>query len=150
MYGTVNCSGMSTAGFEKAQNMGISMSVDGLNKLKSIKAGDEVSLKVHITNTSKNSIKNLVLAVPVSTCLEFSNERLANQNYSQSTYTYQDIRDDIIYTYFDLEKNKSVDFYFNASVAYTGNVTIPAIYAEAMYDDSIRAVVPGFKVQMIK
>ena len=150
LYGTVTCSGMSTAGFEKAQNMGISMSVDGLNKLKSIKAGDEVSLKVHITNTSKNSIKNLVLAVPVSTCLEFSNERLANQNYSQSTYTYQDIRDDIIYTYFDLEKNKSVDFYFNASVAYTGNVTIPAIYAEAMYDDSIRAVVPGFKVQMIK
>ena len=105
---------------------------------------------IYFTNTSKNSIKNLVLAVPVSTFLEFSNERLANQNYSQSTYTYQDIRDDIIYTYFDLEKNNSVDFYFNASVAYTGNVTIPAIYAEAMYDDSIRAVVPGFKVQMIK
>lgn len=150
LYGTATCSGMSSGGNEKQQNLGITMSVDGLNKLKSIKSGDDISLKVHITNTSKNNIKNLVLAVPVATCLEFSNERLANQYYSDSNYTYQDIRDTIIYTYFDLDRNSSVDFTFNATAAYTGNVTIPAIYAEAMYDDSIRAVVPGFKVQMIK
>lgn len=150
LYGTATCSGMSSAGNEKQQNIGISMSVDGLNKLKTLKSGDEISLKVHISNTSKNNIKNLVLAVPIATCLEFSNERLANQYYSESTYSYQDIRDNIIYTYFDLDKNSSVDFYFNATAAYTGNVTIPAIYAEAMYDNSIRAVVPGFKVQMIK
>ena len=150
LYGTVTCSGMSAAGYEKAQNMGLAISVDGINKLKALKSGDEVTLKVHITNTSKNNLKNLVLAVPVATCLEFSNERLANQYYSESTYTYQDIRDDIIYTYFDLDKNSGVDFYFNATAAYTGDITIPAIYAEAMYDNSIRAVIPGFKVQMLK
>ena len=55
-----------------------------------------------------------------------------------------------IYTYFDLDRNDSTDFYFKATAAYSGNFTIPAIYAEAMYDYSIRAVYPGIKVKMLK
>ena len=150
LYGTVICSGMSIAGNETAQSKGISLQVEGLNSLKNIKAGEEVTLKVHITNTSNTDLKNMVLTLPVGTCLEFANERIANEKYSSSTYTYQDIRDDVIYTYFDLDKNRSTDFYFKATAAYSGDFTVPALYAEAMYDYSIRAVQPGFKVKMLK
>ncbi len=150
LYGTVTCKGMSIAGNERQQNIGIVMNISNLDELKTIKSGDEVNLSVNITNTSRKDLTNLVLALPIATGLEFSNERLANENYSDSSYTYQDIRDDIIYTYFDLNKNDSLEFTFKATAAYSGNFTVPAIYAEAMYDDSIRAVIPGFKVQMLK
>ncbi len=150
LYGTVICSGMSVAGTEFVQNKGISLQVDGINKLKNIKPGEEVSLRVQIANTSSTELKNLVLTVPIGTCLEFANERISNESYSSSTYTYQDIRDDVIYTYFDLNKNGTVTLYFKATAAYSGDFTIPAIYAEAMYDNNIRAVYPGFKVKMLK
>ena len=150
LYGTVTCSGMSVAGTEFAQNKGISLQFDGMNQLKNIKAGEEVTLRVHVSNTSSTELKNLVLTLPIGTCLEFANERVSDERYSSSTYSYQDIRDDVIYTYFDLSKNSSADFYFKATAAYSGDFTIPAIYAEAMYDNNIRAVYPGTKVKMLK
>ena len=151
LYATLSCSGLETPGKEETLNKGITLSVSGLEDLKRIKAGEEVRLLIRIKNNSRKEIKNMVLAVPVGTCLEFSNERLANSNYSGANYTYQDIRDDVIYTYFDLpDSTYTTDFNFTATAAYSGNFYVPAIHAEAMYDNSISAVVPGFMVQMIK
>ena len=150
LYGTVTCSGMSVAGTEIAQNKGLNLQIDGMNRLKRIEAGEEVTLNVHVISTTSTEIKNMVLTVPVGTCLEFANERIGNESYSNSSYTYQDIRDDVIYTYFDLEKYGRADFEFKITAAYSGDFTIPAIYAEAMYDDAIRAVYPGAKVKMLK
>lgn len=151
LYVTVSCSGLETAGKEETINKGISLTVDGLNNIRYIKAGEEVRLRVSVKNTSRKEIKNLVLALPTGTCLEFANERLANAGYSAANYTYQDIRDNVIYTYFDLPNSSLAnDFTFTATAAYSGNFYMPAIYVQAMYDDSIKAVVPGFKVQMLK
>lgn len=150
LYATVSCSGLETPGKEETLNKGISLTVDNFYSLSNIKAGEEVRLKVRIRNNTRKEVKNLVLAVPVGTCLEFSNERIANEKYS-STYTYQDIRDDVIYTYFDLPNSSySTDFIFTATAAYSGNFYVPAIHAEAMYDESIKAVTPGFLVEMLK
>ncbi len=154
LYGTVTCSGTSSAGEEHSQSMGIQLQTwgfnSGSNSIRNCKAGEEVALRVSVSNTSKRDLKNLVLAIPIGTCLEFTNERVGNESYSDSSFTYQDIRDDIIYTYFDLDKDQERDFTFHVTAACSGNFTVPAIYAESMYDDSIRAVVPGFKVQMLK
>ena len=151
LYVTVSCSGLETAGKEETINKGISLTVDGLNNVRYIKAGEEVRLRISVKNTSRKEIKNLVLALPTGTCLEFANERLANAGYSAANYTYQDIRDNVIYTYFDLPNSSLAnDFTFTATAAYSGNFYMPAIYVQAMYDDSIKAVVPGFKVQMLK
>ena len=150
LYGTMICSGISAPGTESVQNNTISMSATGLDKLKKIKSGEEVSLKIHVSNPTASEIKNIVLTIPVGTCLEFANERLANAEYRSSDYTYQDIRDNVIYTYFDLNAKASKDFYFTVTAAYNGNFVVPAIYAQAMYDDSIKAVIPGFTVIMLK
>ncbi|MBQ5537189.1 MAG: hypothetical protein IIU02_04640, partial [Treponema sp.] len=89
------------------------------------------------------------LTVPVPTGFEFTNERLSSDKID-SNYTYQDIRDDAIYTYFDLKASETVMFKFDATLAYKGNYIIPAIHAEAMYDDKISAVKPGQRVNLIK
>ena len=150
LYATVSCSGLETPGKEETLNNGITLNVDGWNSLKNIKAGEEVRLRIRIMNNTRKEIKNMVLAVPVGTCLEFANERIANARYT-STYTYQDIRDDVIYTYFDLPNSSyTTDFTFTATAAYSGNFYAPAIHAEAMYDETIKAVTPGFLVEMLK
>jgi len=150
LYGTMICSGIASPGSESAMNKGITLTADGLNKLKNIKAGEEVTLKVHISNQGSSNIENIVLTIPVASGFEFANERLANSSYTSSNYSYQDIRDDVIYTYFDLNGRSSKDFYFRVTAAYSGNFVVPAIYAQAMYDDSIKAVIPGFTVNMIE
>ncbi|UYQ92238.1 MG2 domain-containing protein [Chitinophaga horti] len=67
-----------------------------------------------------------------------------------SPFTYQDIRDDRVYTYFNLEENKTVTYQVLLNAAYTGRYYLPATAAEAMYDNSIHAFVPGKWVEVIK
>ena len=69
---------------------------------------------------------------------------------SATDSTYQDFRDDAIYTYFDLKKGGAVAFSFNATLAYKGEYVVPAIHAEAMYDNEISAVHPGFRIKTEK
>ncbi len=149
IFGTLISKGMSKAGTEVAENSGISLSVAGLSGISQKKLGDSVSIGVKVTNTSGKEIKNIALTIPVPTGFEFTNERLSS-DYEGSNYTYQDIRDDAIYTYFDLKSGESLSFTFDATLAYSGNYVIPAIHAEAMYDNDICAIYPGQSIQMIK
>ena len=75
---------------------------------------------------------------------------MGKENYSYPAgVTYQDIRDEAVYTYFDLygvaDPGEPVEatFTFTVTVAYAGSYYFPAIHAEAMYDNDIRATVPG-------
>ena len=89
-------------------------------------------------------IENIALTFPIPTCWEISNDRIAlDSSDGSDSFAYQDIRDDVVYTYFDLARRDSVTYKFYATVAYKGEYFIPAIHAQAMYDNSIRAVVPG-------
>ena len=150
LYGTLICSGIAETGTERVEASGIELIIDRLDSIKTIKPTEEVTIKVRVKNNSRKDLKNLVLTTPTGTCLEYANERLSNSSYTASNYTYQDIRDDLIYTYFDLNNGSVADFYFRATAAYSGNFYVPAIYVQAMYDDSIKAVSPGFKVNMLK
>ncbi|MCK7557829.1 hypothetical protein MKQ70_23605 [Chitinophaga sedimenti] len=67
-----------------------------------------------------------------------------------SPYTYQDIRDDRVYTYFNLEESKTVTYQVLLNAAYTGRYYLPATAAEAMYDNNIHAFVPGKWVEVTK
>lgn len=148
IYGTLICSGVSVAGTEAVQNEGLSMTVEGLEHLDSLSFGENIKITVLISNRAYKDLTNIALTLPIPTCLEFTNERLSDQKEKDSSYTYQDIRDDAIYTYFDLNKNAQVRYTFNATVAYKGSFYIPAIHAEAMYDSSIVTVNPGKFVEL--
>ncbi|WP_295128020.1 MG2 domain-containing protein [uncultured Chitinophaga sp.] len=67
-----------------------------------------------------------------------------------SPFTYQDIRDDRVYTYFNIEETKTVTYQVLLNAAYTGKYYLPATAAEAMYDNSIHAFVPGKWVEVTK
>ena len=149
LFGVATCSGMSVAGEEKSKDEGIKMIVEGIADLARAKSGEEVIIKVKITNRSERKLENLALTVPVPTCVEFTNERVASEGrYRDSSFTYQDIKDTAIYTYFDLERGAVATFNFRGTVAFTGDYYIPAIHCEAMYDDSIGSVYPGRLVKM--
>jgi uncharacterized protein YfaS (alpha-2-macroglobulin family) len=62
---------------------------------------------------------------------------------------YQDIRDDRVYTYFDLRtgETKVVELLLNAS--YLGKYYLPMISTEAMYDATINARIKGRWVEIV-
>jgi alpha-2-macroglobulin len=76
---------------------------------------------------------------------EIMNSRMDNSENSTraSKPRYQDIRDDRVYTFFDLKAHESKTFRIDLNASYLGQYYLPAIYAEAMYDASINARTAG-------
>jgi uncharacterized protein YfaS (alpha-2-macroglobulin family) len=64
--------------------------------------------------------------------------------------SYQDIRDDRVYTYFDIKRHGTNTFVLQLNAAYLGKYYLPAVYCEAMYDAGVIALVPGQWVSVIK
>jgi uncharacterized protein YfaS (alpha-2-macroglobulin family) len=72
---------------------------------------------------------------------------------------YQDVRDDRVYTYFDLpysfdyKNNKALEttstYRIQLNAAYAGRYYLPAVSCESMYDNRIRGSVPGRWVEVI-
>jgi len=76
---------------------------------------------------------------------EIHNERLsAPDGESQtSAFDYRDIRDDRVYTYFDLDSGKNKTFQVKLNASYAGRFYLPAVQAEAMYNHEIHAAKAG-------
>ena len=70
---------------------------------------------------------------------------------------YQDVRDDRVFTYFDLPFNWTNDknakqsrtYRIQLNAAYAGRYFLPAVACEAMYDNRIRAIQPGKWVEVV-
>ena len=83
---------------------------------------------------------------------EILNARMSDVNYGTSSPAdYQDVRDDRVYTYFDLTGgNTDTRVYrIQLNAAYVGRYYLPAVSCEAMYDSRIRASVAGKWVEVI-
>lgn len=63
---------------------------------------------------------------------------------------YMDIRDDRVFSYFDLAKNQTKTFRVLLNAAYPGKFYLPSVYCEAMYDHSIHARKAGQWVEVVK
>ena len=76
---------------------------------KNLSQGDSFKITVRVYNTSGKDLENLALTIPVPTCWEMANDRIADDTEaSHHNYRYMDIKDDAVYTYFDLKnKNRS-------------------------------------------
>jgi len=64
--------------------------------------------------------------------------------------TYQDIRDDRVYTYFDISPTRTKTFRIILNAAYVGRFYLPTVYCEAMYDNTVNARKPGQWVEVVK
>lgn len=63
---------------------------------------------------------------------------------------YRDIRDDRVYSYFDLSNNKQKKLVVMLNAAYTGTYYLPAVSCEAMYNNAVSARQPGQWVDVVK
>jgi hypothetical protein len=64
--------------------------------------------------------------------------------------TYQDVRDDRVYTFYDLKNGESKTFTLLLNASYLGKYYLPTVYSEAMYDRSINARQHGKWVEVVK
>ncbi|MDC0303625.1 MG2 domain-containing protein [Flavobacteriales bacterium] len=63
---------------------------------------------------------------------------------------YQDIRDDRIYTYFDLNRSQSKTFRVILNATYLGDFYLPTVVCEAMYDNDINSHKAGKWVRVVE
>lgn len=118
-------------------------------RLQELKQGDDVVVEVHVTHPgTRGDYQELALTHILPSGWEISNARLESSNFpeSESFFTYQDIRDDRVMTYFNLKKGETKIFRTKANVSYQGDFILPPITTTAMYDESIRATTKGSKL----
>ena len=63
--------------------------------------------------------------------------------------SYQDIRDDRVYTYFDIKRHGTNTYVIQLNAAYLGKYYLPAVFCEAMYDETVNARTPGKWISVI-
>lgn len=81
---------------------------------------------------------------------EIINQRMDEMEAgTQSSYDYQDIRDDRVNTFFTLNENQVKVFRVQLNAAYPGKYYLPATACSAMYDQSISAVAKGRWVEVV-
>ena len=76
---------------------------------------------------------------------EIVNTRMneAFDNIDSSPMDYQNVRDDRVYTYFDLPMSRTYTYKFYLTAAYQGKFYMPNVACAAMYDNSIYANTAG-------
>jgi len=109
-----------------------------------LKLGDDMEIAVRISNTFSQPVEEVALIIPISASWEIVNTRIGG-GASASAFRYQDIRDDRVMTYFNLNRGEERTIRFRVNKSYDGTFFRPAIHAYAMYDESIRALIPGVR-----
>ena len=110
-----------------------------------LQQGTDFIAVVTVANVSTSDIVNLALTHILPSGWEIFNERL-NAKPTAESYTYQDLRDDRILTYFNLKKGERKQFNVRLQATYAGHFILPAIQCEAMYDTHIQARTHAGKV----
>ncbi|MDR2621339.1 MAG: alpha-2-macroglobulin [Dysgonamonadaceae bacterium] len=117
--------------------------------------GTDFMAVVEVTNMSvSNDYTDLALIHIIPSGWEIFNERMTIAEGSNviapAAYSYRDIRDDRVLTYFDLPGGKSKTFKVRLQASYLGLFTLPAVSCEAMYEVETRARTTAGRVRVIK
>jgi uncharacterized protein YfaS (alpha-2-macroglobulin family) len=107
-------------------------------------------IKISSSNVIYGS-RNLALTRIFPSGWEIENTRIgdAEPETDGIPFTYQDFRDDRVYTFFDLHGDKEKVFTFNLTATYAGRFYLPGTYCEAMYDNRIAAKDKGIWVEVV-
>ncbi len=152
IYARVVTLGSPLRGTEKRIQSGLTMSLVYKNKdglpidIGSMQQGTEFTAEVTVRHSGlTGNYENLAITQIFPSGWEITNTRLNDMENVQpgDAFTYQDIRDDRVYTYFDLNRGKSKTFKVLLNASFSGEYYLPAVSCEAMYDDQVRAVLPG-------
>jgi uncharacterized protein YfaS (alpha-2-macroglobulin family) len=143
--------GVPHAGLEtdKFTNLELSVNYKTLNgtslDVSQLEQGTDFMAEVTVKNPGlRGMYRNLALAQIFASGWEIRNQRLDNITYANGAVpTYQDIRDDRVYTYFDLGPGSAKTFKVLLNASYVGKFYLPGISCTAMYDKSVSAHISG-------
>ena len=117
-----------------------------------LEQGTDFIAQVTIHNPGlRREYRSLALTQIFASGWEIHNTRMDDfESAIKSAYpTYQDIRDDRVYTYFDLNAYESKTFRIALNASYLGKFYLPGAYSEAMYDNSISSLKKGKWVEVV-
>ena len=147
--------GIPAEGREKAESEGISLAVsyqtlDGRSlDVSTLPQGTNFTAAVTLRNPSGKPMQNLVLSQVFPAGWEILNTRYLNASADTTAtgISYQDIRDDRVYSYIDLlPAGKQITVKINLCTVYPGQFRLPPVSCEAMYDYRVRANTKGREV----
>jgi len=142
-----------------AQNNGTNLYVkfvDDNNKeidVTSLKQGTEFYASVIVQNISGQYLTDMTLNQIFASGWEIFNNRLFNEadtKTSGSSYNYQDIRDDRVYTYFNIGTGHTMSFKVRLQAAYCGRFYLPAVSCDAMYSPDLQSRTTGRWVEVVQ
>ena len=168
LYARLIISGQLLAGEETSASENIAVAVRYIDNsgnpvdIARLQQGADFVAEVTIRRSSdlKFPFNELALAQVFPSGWEVLNARMTGISLGGSSPSkYQDIRDDRVYTYFDMplrwdhKNNKAMEvvstYRVQLNAAYVGRYYLPAVSCEAMYDSRIRGSVPGRWVEVI-
>ncbi|MEW6470141.1 MAG: MG2 domain-containing protein [Bacteroidota bacterium] len=158
LYARIILEGIPEAGDQSAAENDLKMSItyktmDGKTiDPEKLEQGTDFYAEVSLTNPGQRGYyKEMALTQIFPSGWEIHNTRMdeGENAIKSSAPTYQDIRDDRVYTYFDLAQNETKTFRIILNSAYMGKFYLPTIYCEAMYDNTINSRKPGKWVQVV-
>jgi alpha-2-macroglobulin len=138
-------------------NLGMTVSYTTINgnpvNIERLEQGTDFIAEITIRNPSvKTTYRQMALSQVFPSGWEIKNMRITDSEDVQKSdsYTHQDIRDDRVYTYFDVAPGKTVTYRVVLNATYTGRFYLPSVYCEAMYDNTINSKRPGQWVEVVK
>ena len=119
-----------------------------------LEQGTDFIAEVKVTNPGlRGDYKEMVINQIFPSGWEILNSRMDGSLSSSTGNTttpvssdqpeYQDIRDDRVYTFFDIKARETKVFRIRLNASYAGEYYLPTVSCEAMYDNSVNARVPG-------
>jgi hypothetical protein len=148
LYIRVVRTGTPLAGEERASSSGLGMSVDYYTMTGApvdparLVQGTDFMAVVRMSHTGvSGGYQQLALTQVFPSGWEIRNTRLEGSEVAESAtpFTYQDVRDDRVMTYFDLWKGNTATYRVLLNAAYTGRFYMPGATCEAMYDNTVNA-----------
>jgi uncharacterized protein YfaS (alpha-2-macroglobulin family) len=116
-----------------------------------LKRGTDFIAEVNIKNPKSRglSLKQMALTQIFPSGWEIQSGGLSNTSDAirEDAYDYRDVRDDRVYTFFDMNDTKTYRILLTA--AYDGEYFLPAVSCEAMYDADIQSRTKARKVKVV-
>lgn len=148
LYARLITHGLPVGGQEIAQsnNLQVEVSYNLMNGTSinpdKLAQGTDFYAEIKVYNPgTKGNLEQLMLSFIVPSGWEIRNSRLdeGQESLKSSSFEYQDIRDDRVFTYFSLSQGQAKSYKILLNAAYQGRYYLPGITCEAMYDNSINA-----------
>ena len=129
----------------------VALNGDPLN-VESLSQGTEFTAVVTVQNSIEQAFTDLALTQVFPSGWEVFNERMleADTSGSNGGYSYRDIRDDRVLTYFNLGAGETKRFVVRLQAAYRGSYYLPPVSCQAMYAPQEEARNRGMRVAVVE